>query len=182
MDVALRCIEIRVRGLRQGATQNPKSMKSQGRRCTKEPTFCHSPCKRPPSQKRWSDSSLQVEDPKASGTPTSLANTCAIFPGSATTMAAHSIMLHGFVHSVKGARSPPLRLALLRPSLVVRILGTIQERLSAAVDGICSLEPQQICLSGLGQSRELQLPRTATSAPAPGSTLALWSNASGQYR
>ena len=56
-------------------------------------TFGHSLCKRPPSQKRWSDSSLQVEDPKASGTPTSLANTCASFLGSATTMAAHSIMV-----------------------------------------------------------------------------------------
>ena len=49
--------------------------------------------KRPPSQKRWSDSSLQVEDPKASGTPTSLANTFATFTGSATTMTAHSIMV-----------------------------------------------------------------------------------------
>ena len=56
-------------------------------------TFGHSPCKRPPSQKRWSDSSLQVEDPKASGTPTSLANTFATFTGSATTMTAHSIMV-----------------------------------------------------------------------------------------
>ena len=45
------------------------------------------------AKRRWSDSSLQVEDPKASGTPTSLANTCATFPGSATTMAAHSIMV-----------------------------------------------------------------------------------------
>ena len=51
----------------------------------------------------------------------------------------------------------------------MRILGTIQERLSAVVDGIFSLEPQRIRLSGLGQSRELQLPRTTTSAPA-----ALW--------
>ena len=56
-------------------------------------TFGHSLCKRSPSQKRWSDSSLQVEDPKASGTPTSLANTRATFLGSATTMAAHSIMV-----------------------------------------------------------------------------------------
>ena len=56
-------------------------------------TFGHSLCKRPPSQKRWSDSSLQVEDPKASGTTTSLANTYATFLGSATTIAAHSIMV-----------------------------------------------------------------------------------------
>ena len=55
---------------------------------------------------------------------------------------------------------------LFRPALVVRIVGTIQERWSAVVDGIFSLEPQRIRLSGLGQSRELQLPRTATSAPA----------------
>ena len=45
------------------------------------------------AKKRWSDSSLQVKDPKASGTPTSLANTCVTFSGSATTMAAHSIMV-----------------------------------------------------------------------------------------
>ena len=45
------------------------------------------------AKRRWSDSSLQVEDPKASGTPTSLANTCATFPGSATSIAAHSIMV-----------------------------------------------------------------------------------------
>ena len=45
------------------------------------------------AKKRWSDSSLQVEDPKASGTPTSLPNTCATFLGSETTMAAHSIMV-----------------------------------------------------------------------------------------
>ena len=69
---------------------------------------------------------------------------------------------------------------LFRPSLVVRILGTIQERLSAVVDGISSLEPQQIRLSGLGQSRELQLPRTTASALA--ALWALWSNASVQYR
>ena len=59
----------------------------------------------------------------------------------------------------------------------MRILGTIQERWSAIVDGICSLEPQRIRLSGLGQSRELQLPRTTTSAPA--AVWALWSDASG---
>ena len=62
----------------------------------------------------------------------------------------------------------------------MRILGTIQERLSAVVDGISSLEPQQIRLSGLGQSRELQLPRTTMSAPA--ALWALWSDDSGQYR
>ena len=45
-----------------------------------------------------SDSSLQVEDPKASGTPTSLANTCATFTGSATTMTAHSIMVCALSH------------------------------------------------------------------------------------
>ena len=45
------------------------------------------------AKRRWSDSSLQVEDPKASGTSTSLANTDASLPGSATTMAAHSIMV-----------------------------------------------------------------------------------------
>ena len=67
---------------------------------------------------------------------------------------------------------------LFRPALVVRVLGTIQERWSAVVDGIFSLEPQRIRLSSLGQSRELQLPRTTTSAPAP--LWALWSDASGQ--
>ena len=67
---------------------------------------------------------------------------------------------------------------LFRPFLVVRILGTIQERLSAVVDGIFSLEPQQIRLSGLGQSRELQLPRTTTSAPS--ALWALWSDATCQ--
>jgi hypothetical protein len=45
------------------------------------------------AKRRWSDSSLQVEDPKASGTPTSLASTWTTFAGSATTMAAHSIMI-----------------------------------------------------------------------------------------
>ena len=43
------------------------------------------------AKRRWSDSSLQVEDLKASGTPTSLASTCATFLGSATTMAGRSI-------------------------------------------------------------------------------------------
>ena len=42
------------------------------------------------AKKRWSDSSLQVEDPKASATPTSLPTTCATFLGSATTVVAHS--------------------------------------------------------------------------------------------
>ena len=36
----------------------------------------------------------------------------------------------------------------------------IQERWSAIVDGIYSLEPQRIRLSGLGQSCDLQLLRT----------------------
>ena len=45
------------------------------------------------AKRRWSDSSLQVEDLKASGTPTSLASTCATFLGSATTMAGRSIMV-----------------------------------------------------------------------------------------
>ena len=49
---------------------------------------------------------------------------------------------------------------LFRPALVVRVLGTIQERWSAIVDGIFRHEPQRTRLSGLGQSRELQLPRT----------------------
>ena len=53
---------------------------------------------------------------------------------------------------------------LFRPALVVRVLGAIQERWSAVVDGICSLEQQRIRLSGLGQSGELQLPRTNMSA------------------
>ena len=44
---------------------------------------------------RRSDSSLQVEDPKASGTPTCLAVTCATFPSSATIAVAHSIMKNG---------------------------------------------------------------------------------------
>ena len=42
-------------------------------------------------KKRWSDSSLQVEDPKASATPTSLPTACATFLGSATIVVAHSI-------------------------------------------------------------------------------------------
>ena len=46
------------------------------------------------AKKRWSDSSLQVEDPKASGTPTSLAVTCATFLGLTTVAVAHSIMHH----------------------------------------------------------------------------------------
>ena len=46
------------------------------------------------AKKRWSDSSLRVEDPKASGTPTSLAVTCATFLGSSTIAVAHSIMHH----------------------------------------------------------------------------------------
>ena len=75
-----------------------KSSKPRARRGTQVLTFGHSLCKRPPSQKRWSDSSLQVEDPKASGTPTSLANTCATFTGSATTMTAHSIMVCALSH------------------------------------------------------------------------------------
>ena len=45
------------------------------------------------AKRRWSDSSLQVEDPKASGTPTSLASISATYLGSATTMAAHSMMV-----------------------------------------------------------------------------------------
>ena len=49
---------------------------------------------------------------------------------------------------------------LFRPALVVRVLGMIQERWSAIVDGIYSLEPQRIRLSGLGQSCDLQLLRT----------------------
>ena len=58
---------------------------------------------------------------------------------------------------------------LFRPALVVRILGTIQQRWPAVIDGIFSLEPQRIRLSSFGQSRELQLPRMTASAPA-----ALW--------
>ena len=69
---------------------------------------------------------------------------------------------------------------LFRPALVVRVLGTIQERWSAVMNGICSLESRRIRLSSLGQSRELQLPRATTSAPA--ALWALWSNASGHYR
>ena len=46
------------------------------------------------AKRRWSDSSLQVEDPKASGTPTSLAVTFATFSGSATIAVAHFIMHH----------------------------------------------------------------------------------------
>ena len=45
------------------------------------------------AKRRWSDSSLQVEDPKASGTPTSLASIHATFTGSETTMDAHSIIV-----------------------------------------------------------------------------------------
>ena len=120
--------------------------------------------KRPPSQKRWSDSSLQVEDPKASGTPTSLANTFATFTGSATTMTAHSIKHHGLCTLTKALAR--LRSDLLsRPALVVSIFGTIQQRWRAVMDGICSLEPQRTRLRSLGQSRELQLPRTTASAP-----------------
>ena len=47
------------------------------------------------AKRRWSDSSLQVEDPKASGTPTCVATTCATFLGSAAVVAAHSIMQSG---------------------------------------------------------------------------------------
>ena len=131
------------------------------------------------AKRRWSDSSLQVEDPKASGTPTSLANTCTIFPGSATTMAAHSIMVCALCQ--RRSLASALRSGLLfRPALVVRILGTVQERWSAVVNGIFSLEPQRIRLGGLRQSCELQLPRTTMSAPA--AFWALWSDASGQYR
>ena len=46
------------------------------------------------AKKRWSDSSLQVEDLKASGTPTSLAVACATFPSSSTIAVAHFIMHH----------------------------------------------------------------------------------------
>ena len=47
------------------------------------------------AKRRWSDSSLQVEDPKASGTPTCLAATCATIPSSATIVVAHYIMKNG---------------------------------------------------------------------------------------
>ena len=69
---------------------------------------------------------------------------------------------------------------LFRPAFVVRIIRTIQERWSAVVTDIFSLESQQTRLSGLGQSRELQLPRTTTSAPA--ALWTLWSDASSQCR
>ena len=54
------------------------------------------------AKKRWSDSSLQVEDPKASATPTSLPTTCATFLGSATIVVAHSTWRMDLSH--KGAR------------------------------------------------------------------------------
>ena len=45
-------------------------------------------------KKRWSDSSLQVEDPKASVAPTCLAITCATFPSSVTILLDHDNMNH----------------------------------------------------------------------------------------
>ena len=96
-------------------------------------------------------------------------------------MAAHSIMVCALCQ--RRSLASALRSGLLfRPALVVRILGTVQERWSAVVNGIFSLEPQRIRLSGLGQSRELQLPRTTMSALAALWALCLWSDASGQYR
>ena len=68
---------------------------------------------------------------------------------------------------------------LFRPALVVRTLGLIPQRWPAVMAGIFSLEPQRIRLRSLGQGRELQLPRTTTSAPA--ALWALWSDDSGQY-
>ena len=46
-----------------GTWSDAKSSKPRARRGTQALTFGHLPCKRSPSQKRWSDSSLQVEDP-----------------------------------------------------------------------------------------------------------------------
>ena len=46
------------------------------------------------AKRRWSDSSLQVEDPKASGTPTCLAVTSATFLSSATILVDHDNMNH----------------------------------------------------------------------------------------
>ena len=62
------------------------------------------------AKRRWSDSSLQVEDPKASGTPTSLAKTHT--PHFRAWRPQWPPIPSWSVHSVKGARSPPLRLAL----------------------------------------------------------------------
>ena len=70
--------------------------------------------------------------------------------------------------------------AMAQGMIHVRILRTIQQRWPAVMDGTCSLEPQRTRLSGLGQSRELQLPRRTASAPA--AIWALWSDTSVQYR
>ena len=124
---------------------------------------------------RLSDRDLQVLDLKAAGALSCLANTCTTFRARRPQW---TPIPSWFVHSDKGAR---LRSGLLfRPALVVSIFGTIQQQWRAVMDGICTLEPQRIRLSSLGQSRELQLPRTTLSAPA--ALWALWSDASGQYR
>ena len=79
------------RGIALGATQKAANHKPGG-----VPKHQHSGIRRASArraEREWSDSSLQVEDPKASGTPTSLANIYATFLSSATTTAAHSIMV-----------------------------------------------------------------------------------------
>ena len=129
------------------------------------------------AKRRWSDSSLQVEDLKASGTPTSLASTCATFLGSATTMAGRSIMVCALCQRRSLASAQACSSDL--PSSCA-YSERYEERWSAVVDGIFSLEPQRIRLSGLGQSRECSSPRTHRGALA--ALWTLWSDASGHDR
>ena len=124
------------------------------------------------AKRRWSDSSLQVEDPKASGTPTSLAVTFATFSGSATIAVAHFIMHH----DMSRRRIDALRLGCCseRAPPVEHAGGTQQDGCVAIAVACGTLFLQRTQPTGLRECRELYAPRTAGFALA--ALLALYSH------
>ena len=107
-------------------------------------------------KKRWSDSSLQVEDPKASGTPTCLAVTCATFPSSATIVVDRSIMQNGSLTKVLNVSARYLH-SDAQPSTVAYVIVTQhqQDGCSVITVGRGTLVLLRTQLISLGESREL---------------------------